>query len=504
MRKFTNEIAALITTLAVGTVAGVITAAAAETSDGTSDNEPVFTTMTTTMPPLAGTMVSTTTTTTLPPLAGTLTTVPTTTLPPLAGTMVSTAATTTLPPLAGEMMPTETIEEIPPVEGLMVDNTGSGDFNGDGSFSVADVVLLQKYMLNLPELTIRDVSTADMNMDGRVNSKDYSLMKRRLLNETDELPRISMEDVIAISELKERISLKDFAGYKGKDIGSGLCVMEYLTNDENFRVLVGSQDNIEIAYVELESLCDGDSADMMKDDILMFYTDHKLTAINTVVTEIQDSRILVKTDKKEMIYVDSQLIAEPVQVGDTLKIVYRGLVMETYPLTIYTVSASILKRAADCAPCDFSRMDRLLSYWYGSVMVPFDNEAAMDDAANNHIPVKVIHSKAELNALKDKIQQAMGTGLEYMYFQSFETNTAKYDDTFFQENVLLIAAFEESSGSYRHHLSSLDVSDNTLMVTIQRNKDSGSFTCDMASWFCSIPYGKEQLDGLSIDAVLIK
>lgn len=180
MRKFTNEIAALLATAAVGAAMSAGSSSAEENAVRTAgtamntdliESEMPTTTMateppfmgtyapetipttttpdipallgevmiipddmvkTTTIPPLAGTYVPTTVTTIaneLPPLMGQVTMSPeelmTTTMPPLAGTMVpETLPTTTttvpdMPPLAGVIAPitTTTPEEIPPLAG---------------------------------------------------------------------------------------------------------------------------------------------------------------------------------------------------------------------------------------------------------------------------------------------------------------------------------------------------------------------------------------------------
>lgn len=57
-----------------------------------------------------------------------------------------------------------------------------GDVNADGEFSIADVVMMQKWLLGSGELT--DWSAGDLCEDGRIDSFDLVLM-RKLLVETD-------------------------------------------------------------------------------------------------------------------------------------------------------------------------------------------------------------------------------------------------------------------------------------------------------------------------------
>ncbi len=56
-----------------------------------------------------------------------------------------------------------------------------GDVNADGVFGVADVVMLQKWLLAVPDATLTAPEAADLTADGKVNGFDLSVMKRELL-----------------------------------------------------------------------------------------------------------------------------------------------------------------------------------------------------------------------------------------------------------------------------------------------------------------------------------
>ena len=57
-----------------------------------------------------------------------------------------------------------------------------GDVNADGTFSIADVVLLQKWLLAVPNVTLPNWKAADLCEDGRLDVFDLCMMKRLLLN----------------------------------------------------------------------------------------------------------------------------------------------------------------------------------------------------------------------------------------------------------------------------------------------------------------------------------
>ncbi len=58
-----------------------------------------------------------------------------------------------------------------------------GDVNADGSFSVADVVTLQKWLLVVPNVELADWKAADVCEDNVLNVFDLCLMKRMLIEE---------------------------------------------------------------------------------------------------------------------------------------------------------------------------------------------------------------------------------------------------------------------------------------------------------------------------------
>lgn len=58
-----------------------------------------------------------------------------------------------------------------------------GDVNADGEFNVSDVVLLQKWLLAVPNVKLANWEAADFCEDGRLDVFDLCLMKQELLNQ---------------------------------------------------------------------------------------------------------------------------------------------------------------------------------------------------------------------------------------------------------------------------------------------------------------------------------
>lgn len=58
----------------------------------------------------------------------------------------------------------------------------AGDVNNDGQLTVTDIVLLQKWLVSIPNVRLNNWQAADLYMDGRLNILDLCIMKRLLLN----------------------------------------------------------------------------------------------------------------------------------------------------------------------------------------------------------------------------------------------------------------------------------------------------------------------------------
>jgi len=70
-----------------------------------------------------------------------------------------------------------------------------GDVNADGSFNVADVVLLQKWLLAVPNTDLANWKAADFYDDQILNVFDLCLMKRALIEKLDGTPELDDPEV---------------------------------------------------------------------------------------------------------------------------------------------------------------------------------------------------------------------------------------------------------------------------------------------------------------------
>ena len=74
-----------------------------------------------------------------------------------------------------------TLDELPDWESLK-NGTLRGDANKDGSFNIADAVLLQKWLLAVPDTVLPDWKAADLCEDGVLNVCDLCAMRQELTN----------------------------------------------------------------------------------------------------------------------------------------------------------------------------------------------------------------------------------------------------------------------------------------------------------------------------------
>ena len=58
--------------------------------------------------------------------------------------------------------------------------TVAGDANADGVLSAADAALLQKWLLGIPGIALKNWKSADLNADDRLDARDLSLLKMEL------------------------------------------------------------------------------------------------------------------------------------------------------------------------------------------------------------------------------------------------------------------------------------------------------------------------------------
>ncbi len=122
----------------------------------------------------------------------------------------------------------------------------------------------------------------------RLTSAECMIVVRAAFYETDvpdtmegdgqKVCRLTLEDVRTLSQKGEALSWNDFAGYEGREIGSGLYIMQYVIDDV-FDVLVGGPSPEEEPwYIYLRNRDINAWVDIRTDDIEEFINDHSSNA----------------------------------------------------------------------------------------------------------------------------------------------------------------------------------------------------------------------------------
>ena len=105
-----------------------------------------------------------------------MTTVKTTTKPITTTTTTTTNPVTTTTTTAKPVTTAITTTATKPITTLK-----SGDLNGDGNTTAADIEFLQKFLVNAAKLTDTQWELADINNEGKINVFDVIILKRRML-----------------------------------------------------------------------------------------------------------------------------------------------------------------------------------------------------------------------------------------------------------------------------------------------------------------------------------
>lgn len=87
-----------------------------------------------------------------------------------------------------------------------------GDANTDSAVTVADAVVLSKYLVMSDTLTEQGAANSDMNSDGAINAIDLTLMKRQIMNSGSTVTPTDDNWVTAITYADSSVTLKNANG----------------------------------------------------------------------------------------------------------------------------------------------------------------------------------------------------------------------------------------------------------------------------------------------------
>lgn len=127
-----------------------------------------------------------------------------------------------------------------------------------------------------------------------------------------------------------------------------------------------------------------------------------------------------------------------------------------------------------------------------------DTEALYSGALNadkmaissvRHFPICKFDTLEDLTQFKDSLEHPeslSSRSYKYDELPSFNEVTAKYDETFFSENTLLLVYVVASTGTYRFAVDTIIGDGTGLCVQIAETTHAEVVTDDMAGWFITV------------------
>ena len=114
------------------------------------------------------------------------------------------------------------------------------------------------------------------------------------------------------------------------------------------------------------------------------------------------------------------------------------------------------------------------------------NADQMTISSVRHFPIYKFDTLEELTQFKDSLDYPEMLSLSYDEVPAFNEVTAKYDETFFSENTLLLVYVVAHTGSYRFAVDTITGDGTGLCVQIAETRHPEVVTDDMAGWFITV------------------
>ena len=227
---------------------------------------------------------------------------------------------------------------------------------------------------------------------------------------------------------------------------------------------------------------------------------------NATILEIYDNHLLVEPcagmdelKSSDKIEVSIQNIDKSIEwkVGDYVLITYDGIILETYPARlnqVYKVEKGAPQSTENETQPGGTPVDELfditVSYanWgeLTEIYAKALNTEKMAMSSVIHLPIYKFDTLAELEQFKNDVKDVLSIEQGYDEVPSFNESTAKYDESFFAENTLMLVYVEATSGSYRYGVDSIYHADGNFCIHIKQTNNSEIHSDDMSGWFITV------------------
>ena len=227
---------------------------------------------------------------------------------------------------------------------------------------------------------------------------------------------------------------------------------------------------------------------------------------DATILEIYDNHFLVEPcagmdelKSSDKIEVSIQNIDKSIEwkVGDYVLITYDGIILETYPARlnqVYKVEKGAPQSTENETQPGGTPVDELfditVSYanWgeLTEIYAKALNTEKMTMSSVIHLPIYKFDTLAELEQFKNDVKDVLSIEQGYDEVPSFNESTAKYDESFFAENTLMLVYVEATSGSYRYGVDSIYHADGNFCIHIKQTNNSEIHSDDMSGWFITV------------------
>ncbi len=226
------------------------------------------------------------------------------------------------------------------------------------------------------------------------------------------------------------------------------------------------------------------------------------------IDDIHDSSILVSTtddvsfDKASVSFSDDSEISFIFAVGQIVKITILPQIRESYPVQVTAVAIELVSEPASPDPAhadytaSFFRADSQKDGGWDFISAQAVNANMLAISSVRHMPVIVIDGAQALSEFLSEGKTYFQFDTAYGENESFSKNAEKYDETFFENNKLLILYTEETSGSIRHTIRDVSITGDTLSVAVEATSPEIG-TDDIADWFILLELTNDEAQRLA-------
>ena len=127
----------------------------------------------------------------------------------------------------------------------------------------------------------------------------------------------------------------------------------------------------------------------------------------------------------------------------------------------------------------------------------------MSISSVRHLPFYKLDTLEDLSQFKKDISELLSIDVCHDEIPSFNQTTANYDESFFENNTLMLVYMSAGSGTYRFGAKSIYSDKSSFCIQINQLNHPEVVTWDMAGWFITVAVSDSIVDNCTdFDAFL--